>query len=188
MATFVPPPPCRRHLRDIHHQTVQLNQRPNGFSANPTVTAGSNAQWKTQEATGDAATSPEFIDGMWENLRKYEWLWMKQSENVCTRFIFWHFERVNYWYSLGRVKIDTQTQRKYDVKHLKRTCLVTERCWDNPQVRTQEEEEEEKEEEEEEEKKKKKKKRRTPTPQPPPPPPAATTTAAVAAKGLGKSW
>ena len=71
------------------------------------------------------------------------------------------------------MKINTQTQRKYDVKHLQRTCLVTERRWDNPQVRTQEEEEE------------KKKKRRTPTP--PPPPPATTTTAAVAAKGLGKS-
>ena len=73
------------------------------------------------------------------------------------------------------MKINTQTQRKYDVKHLQRTCLVTERRWDNPQVRTQEEEEEEE----------KKKKRRTPTP--PPPPPATTTTAAVAAKGLGKS-
>jgi len=77
------------------------------------------------------------------------------------------------------VKINTQTQRKYDVKHLQRTCLVTERRWDNPQVRTQEEEEEEEE-------KKKKKKRRTPTP-PPPPPATTTTTAAVAAKGLGKS-
>ena len=78
------------------------------------------------------------------------------------------------------MKINTQTQRKYDVKHLQRTCLVTERRWDNPQVRTQEEEEEEE---------KKKKKRRTPTPPPPPPAPAATTTtaAAVAAKGLGKS-
>ena len=76
------------------------------------------------------------------------------------------------------MKINTQTQRKYDVKHLQRTCLVTERRWDNPQVRTQEEEEE-----------KKKKKRRTPTPPPLPPAPAATTTtaAAVAAKGLGKS-
>ena len=180
MATFVQHlRPARRHLRHIHHQTVQLNQRPNGLSANPTVTEGwvATRHGKTQEATGDA-TTPEFIWGMWENLRKYEGLWMKQSEHVCTWFIFWHFERVNYWYSLGLVKINTQTQRKYDVKHLQRTCLVTERRWDNPQVRTQEEEEE-----------KKKKKRRTPTPPPPPPAPAATTTAAaVAAKGLGKSW